>query len=62
LQARVYALCVQEFGGSYSAEHGVGPHNLDAYREFTPRPVRALCGALKDHFDPARRLGTVALD
>jgi len=62
LQQIVYDLCVDGFGGSYSAEHGVGPHNQGHYRRFTPPDVRDVCGALKRHFDPERRLGTVRLD
>ncbi len=62
VQDRVYRLCVEEFQGSYSAEHGVGPHNLGHYQRFTSPEVRALVGALKEHLDPARRLGTVDLD
>jgi FAD/FMN-containing dehydrogenase len=62
LQAAIYDLCVRDFGGSYSAEHGVGPHNQRHYQRYTPQPVRDLCAALKRHFDPERRLGTVELD
>jgi FAD/FMN-containing dehydrogenase len=62
LQAEIYRWCVGEFEGSYSAEHGVGPHNLAAYREHTPPELRRVCGLLKEHFDPQRRLSTVALD
>ena len=62
LQTRIYDLCVRDFGGSYSAEHGVGPHNQDHYERFTPRGVRDLAGVLKQHLDPERRLGTVRLD
>jgi len=62
LQQIVYDLCVDGFGGSYSAEHGVGPHNQCHYRRFTSPDVRDVCGALKRHFDPERRLGTVRLD
>lgn len=40
LQRLVYDLCVREYGGSYSAEHGVGPHNIAAYLEYTPEWVR----------------------
>lgn len=61
LQESVYALCVDGLGGSYSAEHGVGPHNLRSYRTFTPEPVRELCRRLEAHFDPGQRLGTVDL-
>ena len=61
LQDAVYALCVEEFDGSYSAEHGVGPHNQRIYDRYTPDTVAAVSGALKDHFDPQHRIGTVRL-
>ncbi|MEP2639994.1 FAD-binding oxidoreductase [Roseobacter sp.] len=31
----VVAAAVQEFGGSYSAEHGIGPKNIKYFRQFT---------------------------
>ena len=62
LQDRVYEICVHFYAGSYSAEHGVGPHNQAAYSRFTDAPTKAVCHALKTHFDSARRLGRVALD
>ncbi|MEZ5974607.1 MAG: FAD-linked oxidase C-terminal domain-containing protein [Planctomycetota bacterium] len=62
LQSLVYGTCVRDFQGSYSAEHGVGPHNQPFYQEFTPQPVRTLCGVLRGHLDPGRLLGTVQLD
>lgn len=62
LQSRIYDLAVKGFEGSYSAEHGVGPHNQRFYEAYTPPPVRALSGVLKDHLDPARILGTTRLD
>lgn len=62
LQGQIYRRVVEDFGGSFSAEHGIGPHNQAFYDTFTPPAVKAVCGLLKDHFDPARRLGTVRLD
>ncbi len=61
LQPRIYALCVEGFQGSYSAEHGVGPHNQASYDRFTPEPVKALARAIKGHLDPKGILGTVKL-
>ncbi|MEO0652572.1 MAG: FAD-binding oxidoreductase, partial [Planctomycetota bacterium] len=57
LQAAVYDWCVAEFEGSYSAEHGVGPHNRAAYERYTDSAVRSVAGALERHFDPEGRLG-----
>jgi FAD/FMN-containing dehydrogenase len=62
LQPRLYDLAVTRFRGSYSAEHGVGPHNQAFYDRYTPALVREVCGALKARFDPRRLLGTTRLD
>ena len=61
LQELVYELCVRGFGGSFSAEHGVGPHNQRFYEAFTGPRVREVCQQLKRTLDPERRLGTVEL-
>jgi FAD/FMN-containing dehydrogenase len=61
LQARIYELAVKGFEGSYSAEHGVGPHNLRFYEAYTPASVRSLAGAIKAHLDPGGILGTTRL-
>jgi len=61
LQERIYDLAVKDFRGSYSAEHGVGPHNQRFFDAFTPAPVKAAGAALKAHFDPEGRLGTARL-
>jgi FAD/FMN-containing dehydrogenase len=62
LQGRIYDLAVKAFSGSYSAEHGVGPHNQRFYDAYTSEAVRRLSGALKAHLDPGRTLGTTRLD
>lgn len=61
LQVRIYDLAVRGFDGSYSAEHGVGPHNQRFYEAYTPAVVRALSGALKAHLDCDGILGTTRL-
>ncbi len=61
VQAGLYALAVEGFRGSYSAEHGVGPHNQRSFDRFTPAPVKAAGAALRAHFDPAGILGTARL-
>jgi FAD/FMN-containing dehydrogenase len=61
LQPRIYDLAVTRFRGSFSAEHGVGPHNQAFYDRYTPAVVRAVCGALKAHLDPRALLGTTRL-
>lgn len=61
LQPRVYDLAVTRFRGSFSAEHGVGPHNQAFYDRYTPEEVREVCRALKAHLDPRALLGTTRL-
>jgi len=61
LQPRIYDLAVRDFAGSYSAEHGVGPHNQRYYDLYTDVAVKALCRVLGQWCDPAGLLGTVRL-
>ncbi|HEU4950580.1 MAG TPA: FAD-binding oxidoreductase [Holophagaceae bacterium] len=61
LQPLIYDLAVTGFQGSYSAEHGVGPHNQRFYDRYTAEPVKALNRALKAELDPKGLLGTVKL-
>ena len=61
LQSRIYDLAVRGFDGSYSAEHGVGPHNQRFYEAYTPAVIKAVSGALKAHLDPQGLLGTTRL-
>ena len=61
LQDEIYELAVREFDGSYSAEHGVGPHNQRYYDRYTDDAVKQLCRALGAFCDPDDRLGTVRL-
>ncbi len=44
-------------GGSYSAEHGLGPLNAERWLANTPPIERRLVAALKDTVDPHRILG-----
>jgi FAD/FMN-containing dehydrogenase len=61
VQRRIYDLAVLEFAGSYSAEHGVGPHNQASFDAYTGAPQKAAGAALKACFDPEDMLGTVRL-
>jgi FAD/FMN-containing dehydrogenase len=61
LQPLVYDLAVTRFRGSFSAEHGIGPHNQAFYDRYTPQLVREVCGELKRRFDPQGLLGTTRL-
>jgi len=62
LQTRIYDLAVKGYEGTYSAEHGVGPHNQRFYEAYTPSAIRALSGSLKRHLDADALLGTTRLD
>jgi FAD/FMN-containing dehydrogenase len=48
---------VASFGGSYSAEHGLGPLNAERWLATTPSIERRLVAAVKDTVDPHRILG-----
>jgi FAD/FMN-containing dehydrogenase len=61
LQPLLYDLAVQGFRGSFSAEHGVGPHNQAFYDRYTPALVKEICRTLKGRLDPHGRLGTTRL-
>jgi FAD/FMN-containing dehydrogenase len=61
LQGKVYEIAVREFTGSYSAEHGVGPHNQRFYDSYVNPIVKQLSGVIGTFCDPGDRLGTVRL-
>ncbi|MCK5941613.1 MAG: FAD-binding oxidoreductase [Planctomycetes bacterium] len=61
LQEAIYELAVREFGGSFSAEHGVGPHNQRFYDRYTDDLVKQLCRTIGTFCDPDDRLGTTRL-
>ncbi len=61
LQPRIYELAISRFRGSFSAEHGIGPHNQIFYDRYTPELVRTVCRHLKTTLDPQSLLGTTRL-
>jgi len=61
LQPLVYDLAVGRFRGSFSAEHGIGPHNQAFYDRYTPALVQEVCRTLKSRLDPKGLLGTTRL-
>ncbi|MFZ3599431.1 FAD-binding oxidoreductase [Streptomyces sp. BH104] len=61
LRMFVYDIVVREHGGTFSAEHGVGPKNQDAYLRYVPQQVRTVAQLLKEQFDPRGILGSVPL-
>ncbi len=52
LQAAIYELCCLEFGGSFSAEHGIGPHNAEHHARFREPVLAEAERALRACFDP----------
>lgn len=54
----VYGVAIAH-GGSFSAEHGVGPYNAHYYRKFVPEAERVIARGIKRLFDPKGLLGTV---
>jgi FAD/FMN-containing dehydrogenase len=55
LQAEVYAICVRDFAGSFSAEHGLGPHNRRHHEELSAAHRFEIEALLGRHFDPEGR-------
>ncbi|SER26289.1 FAD-binding oxidoreductase [Sphingobium sp. YR768] len=43
----IFDAVVREYGGSFSAEHGIGPRNIAHYSRFVPAGVRRLTGAIQ---------------
>lgn len=62
LRDEIYELTVTGFGGSFSAEHGLGPYNQRWYLRFAEPAVRDWACVLHGHFDPRGLLGRVRLD
>lgn len=55
----IYDRVVGKYGGSFSAEHGVGPHNITYYKRYSSPTERMLAGRLKRVLDPKGLLGRV---
>jgi FAD/FMN-containing dehydrogenase len=53
LRDYVLTLAVDEFGGSFSGEHGVGRSNQAAYDKFTPPSIQHYAGAISSLFSTA---------
>ena len=50
----VFDLAVNSFGGTFSAEHGVGPRNIEWYGNFVDPVERALAGRVQRLVAPAK--------
>lgn len=46
----VFDIVVRHYGGSFSAEHGVGPRNIDHYRRLVPTSIQKLSTRITDQF------------
>jgi len=57
LRRAVYGLTVERFGGSWSAEHGIGPANADWWLRTTTPAEQAALRAFKESVDPLGILG-----
>ncbi len=43
----IFDAAVRDYGGSFSAEHGIGPRNIAHYPRFVPAGVRRLAGTIQ---------------
>ena len=59
LRDRLHALLVDEFNGSFSAEHGIGIHNLRCFRRYTAPVAIALTDGIRRLLDPMYLCGAV---
>ncbi|GAA4324062.1 FAD-binding oxidoreductase [Pigmentiphaga soli] len=59
LRVAIYDLVVRGYGGSFSAEHGVGPYNERFYHRYTGPAVQAYAGRIQKAMDPHGALGRV---
>lgn len=57
----VYDLVVETYQGSYSAEHGIGPHNHAYYLRYTTPAALRWSGHLQRLLDPTGLCGSVQL-
>ena len=54
VKAYVFSKVVQQYRGSFSAEHGIGPRNMHYYNHFTPEPVMDLAGKIQQIVAPVK--------
>jgi FAD/FMN-containing dehydrogenase len=48
----IFDLAVQQYGGSFSAEHGIGPINFASYEKYVPSEVRSITHQLRNLLAP----------
>ncbi|HSV81643.1 MAG TPA: FAD-linked oxidase C-terminal domain-containing protein [Ramlibacter sp.] len=61
IREHLYDRVVRHWGGSYSAEHGIGPYNQPYYDRYTAPALKDVAGALKTALDPLGLMGTARL-
>lgn len=61
LREVLYDCVVRDFGGSFSAEHAIGPYNMEYYGRYTPDRKRSMTGSIRDIVNPASLLGSFDL-
>lgn len=59
IREALYRMLVEDFDGSYSAEHGIGPVNLPHHRELADPTQQALSRLIQQCLDPNAFLGRV---
>lgn len=59
MRDRLYALVIDEFNGSFSAEHGIGIHNMRYFRRYTAPVAMALKDCIRQLLDPMCLCGAV---
>ncbi|WP_395010470.1 FAD-binding oxidoreductase [Undibacterium sp.] len=57
IRCAIYDLVVLRYHGCFSAEHGIGPYNLEFYQRYTGQLAQNVSGAMQIKFDPSRLLG-----
>ncbi len=57
MRCAIYDLVVLRHHGSFSAEHGIGPYNIDFYQRYVSELACHLSGHIQSLFDPNRLLG-----
>ncbi len=62
LRTAILDKVVEEFNGSYSAEHGIGPYNRVYYERFTPAKIRNLASLTQRIFMADTPCGNVRFD
>lgn len=54
IRTAVFEIVVRRFGGTFSAEHGIGPRNQSYYRQYTAPGVLKVAGSIQALLNPAR--------